>query len=114
MADSSQLSQTHTDKPEFDPIRVLKMTGQYSLFKDFVGDRWMVILPHPTDNLLAHISGCVYWVGYFELNKSAYHIQDPSDKAEYPIEFINHNWHVLEWGATGWRMHASKYFNKKD
>ena len=114
MAGSSQLSQTHTDKPDYDPIRVSKMTGRYSQFEDFMGDRWTVILPCPTDNLSPHISGHTYWVGYFEPNKSTYHIQDPLDKVEYPIKFINHNWHVLEWGATGWRTHASKYFNKKD
>ena len=114
MADSSQSSQIPTGKPDYDPIRTSKMTGWYSLFEDFVGDRWMVILPHATDDLPAHISGRTYWVGYSEPNKSTYHIQDPLDKMEYPVELINHNWHVLEWGPTGWRTHMSKYFNKKD
>ena len=96
MAGSLQLSQTHIDKPEYDPIHVLRMMGWYSQFEDFVGDRWIVILPCPTDDLPAHILGCAYWVRYSEPNKSAYHIQDPSDKAEYPVKFINHNWHMLK------------------
>ena len=74
----------------------------------------MMILPCPTNNLLLHITGYTYWVGYSEPNKSTYHIQVSSDKAEYSIKFINHNWHILKWGTTRWRTHVSKYFNKKD
>ena len=75
----------------------MKMTGRYFLYKDFVGDRWAVILSYPTNDLLAHIVGHVYWVGYSKLKKSAYHIKDQTDKVKYPIEFINHNWHILKW-----------------
>ena len=89
------------------------MTNHRCLDVEFVTDRWEVILPRTSDDLPAHIKGRAEWVPFSELNKSCYATRDPKTNKEYPVEFINDEWHFMVWGSMGWRMQASQRANQK-
>jgi hypothetical protein len=91
-----------------------RMTGQYSLFKNFTADRWETIHPHRTDDLPPRIKGRARWVKYAEPNKSYYTVDDPEDKTKYAIELINDQWHILTWSGPSWRTSANRYFGPLD
>ena len=93
--------------------KTLSMTNCRCLDIKFVADRWEVILPRTGDDLPAHIKGRAEWVPFSKPNKSCYAARDPETNEEYPVKFINDEWHFMVWGSMGWRTQSSQRINQQ-